>query len=95
MTVGQSNTYQLFTSSANSYIAGLTNVALTGSWSGDFTSNGLGMWTYTDTSLAWSMDELNGQLVVTSIPEPSDLIYFAGLITAAVLIYRRRQQRQS
>ena len=95
MSFGQTNTYQLFTSSANSYIAGLTNVALTGSWNSDFTSNGLGIWTYTDTSLAWSMNELNGQLVVTSIPEPSDLIYFAGLITAAVLIYRRRQQRQS
>ena len=97
MTIGTTSTYQLFTSTANTYTVGLTNVALIGSWTGSFTNNTGGNWKYTDSSnnLAWTMNELNGQLVVTSIPEPSDLIYFAGLITAAVLIYRRRKQRQS
>ena len=86
--------FQLFTATGQ-YNAGLTNVALAGSWTGSFTNTSSGFWTYNDSvnNLQWQMNELNGQLSIATIPEPSDLIYFGGLISAAVLIYRRRKSR--
>ena len=87
------NYFNLFTATGTS-TPNLTNVALAGSWTGSFTNTG-GVWNFYDagTSLNWSFSELNGQLAIAAVPEPADLVYFGGLISAAVLIYRRRKNR--
>ena len=89
------NFFSLFTATGT-YTPNLTNVALAGSWTASFTNGGSGFWSYNDSlnNLQWQFNELNGQLAVAAIPEPADLVYFGGLISAALLIYRRRKNRE-
>ena len=89
------NVFQIFTAGTYSSSTDFSQVALAGSWTGNFTQNG-STWSFLDTTnnLSWSFAEANGQLTVAAIPEPSDLVLFGGIVCGAVLFYRRRKARQ-
>ena len=83
--------FQLFTATGNQN-AGLTNVALAGSWTGSFVQSG-NTWSFLDSTnnLVWNFSEANGQLAITAIPEPEDLVLLGGAICGSLLFYRRRK----
>ena len=87
------DSYQLFTNSTNS--GDFSQVALAGSWTGSFTDNS-GVWSFLDSThnIAWTFTDANGVLAATAVPEPQDLVFFGGAVSAAVLFYRRRKARQ-
>jgi hypothetical protein len=97
-TPGAGDNYNLFSSWGGGYNPGLTNVTIVGNMPGigTFTPQVGGEWTYTDTyNTVWTFSELNGQLAVTAVPEPQDLVFLGGAVSAVVLFYRRRKARQN
>ena len=87
------NSYQIFNfASSSAGTNDFNQVALAGSWTGTFIKSGSDWsWSDTNNNLAWNFSEVNGQLNVTAIPEPEDLVLFGGIVCGAVLFYRRRK----
>jgi len=78
---------------AKSYTAGLTGVALTGSWNpGNFMGNS-GLWSYTDHTFDWVFNESTGDLTVSLVPEPSTWALL-GMGLIIVVVMRRRLNRR-
>jgi hypothetical protein len=88
-------TYQLFTNTTGES-GDFTQVNLANSWTGAFT-DASGIWSFTDSThgIQWTLNDLNGQLTTAAVPEPRELVFLGGAVSAAVLFYRRRKARQN
>jgi autotransporter-associated beta strand protein len=78
---------------AGSFTAGLTGVALAGSWyPGPFSQGSTGIWSYTDHTFDWVFNENTGDLTVSLVPEPSTCTLLAlGVLALGIAVRRRRR----
>lgn len=81
-------TYQLFGSSGGT--GDFASVSITGLES--VTLAGTDVWLGSSTSFNYSFSEINGQLTITAIPEPSTMAALAGLAGLAYVASRRRSR---
>jgi hypothetical protein len=77
---------------AGSFTAGLTGVALAGSWyPGPFSQGSTGLWSYSDHTYDWVFNENTGDLTVSLVPEPSTYALLGlGVLALAIAVRRRR-----
>ncbi len=81
--------FQLVTFGSQSGLS--SGITLTGTQSGTFT-DAAGVWSYTNGSTVWQYSDLNGQLSILAVPEPSDVALIALSGLALVIVLRRRRQ---